>query len=92
MLAVCPGDDVVEDQMILRLKPIALRSAACESIEHDDFRARRNAPRRSVLSCDEKAELIYDGAGEHRFLRVKELVFTIAKILATSGRLTPPTP
>src|SRR5436853_7863161 len=66
--------------MIFRLEPIALCAAACEGIEHDDFWSALNADCRRVLSGDKNAELVYKRTRERGLLRVKNLIFAIAKI------------
>ena len=83
---MCPGDNIVKDQVIFCLEPIALRPAACECIEHDDPGPGLNAHRRRVLPCDEDTKLIHNGAGKRRLLSVKKLIFAIVKIRCSLGQ------
>src|SRR5437016_3841058 len=80
MFAVNPRDDIVKDEVILGLQPVALCPAARERIEHNDLRAGLDADRRCVLPCDEDTELIHNGAGKRRLLSVEKLIFAIVKI------------
>ena len=80
MSAVDPGDDIVKDQVIFGLEPIALRPAAGECIQHDDLGPCLDTDRGRVLSCDEKAQLIHDGVRKRHFLGIKKLIFAIVKI------------
>src|SRR3989442_4783560 len=80
MFAARPGDDIVKDQMIFCLEPIALCTAACKGIQYDDLRSSMNAGGGRVLARDKNADLIDDGIRERRLLRVKHLVFAIVKI------------
>ena len=85
MFAVNPGDNVVEDEVIFRLQPIALRPAAGERIEYDDLGRGLDAAHGRVLPCDEKTELIHYGVRKGRFLRIKKLIFAILKIRCSLG-------
>src|SRR5262245_63626092 len=80
MFAVCPRNNVVEDEMVFRLEPIGLGPTACECIQHDDLRSRLHAGGGGVLPCDKNAELVHNGARERRSLIVKKLVFAIVKV------------
>src|SRR5690242_13349621 len=87
MFAMRPGPDVVEDEVILRLEPVGLCATACERIQHDNFGSRLYAHRGSVLSGDKDTELVDDCAGICGLLRIKKLIFAIAKVRRNFGQI-----
>jgi hypothetical protein len=81
-----PRQCVVKRRVILRLQTIGLRSSACECIE-DDLRCGPNAAYRLVLLAKENSKIVDQLRRDGSVLRIRQRVFTIAKIACCFGQI-----